>query len=88
MKVHKQSDFGAYPSERENLIEVQDSMRNEYPTKIKAEMEELQKKYFSTDDDEDLEEFIQRNASERYKRFFEEKEKRDRELLDRGIIED
>lgn len=62
-------------------------MRNEYPEEIKEEMEELQKKYFSTDDDEDLEEFIQKNASDRYKSFFHDKEKRDRELLEMGIIE-
>lgn len=63
-------------------------MRQLYPDKIQKEEKRLMSIILSSDEgDFDLEKFIEENASEEYKAFMQEKEKRDKELLSEGIIE-
>lgn len=62
-------------------------MNSQLPEKIKNEETELLNKYFSTDKDEDLIEFLRKNASKEYLDYMVKKDRRDKELLEKGIIE-
>lgn len=61
-------------------------MNSQLPKRFVKEENEIMKKYLD-DDEADLETIIKKYASKDYQEYFENKKKRDKELLDKGIIE-
>lgn len=63
-------------------------MKQVYPDNIQKEEDRLQKLFFELDDEEiDLEDFIEKNASDEYKKYMIKKQNRYYKLLGQGIIE-
>lgn len=56
------------------------------PRKIEEEEKRLMDAFFSTEDDEDWDEFARRNASKEYLEFIEKKNQEEKELLKQGIL--